>query len=364
MRAAPSTLAPQEVTVDRDAVWTFMERFVDLASGAATIMTLAVADRTGLLAVLADGHPRTMDQAAGDAGLDGRYTREILSQLVAASVLEFDARSGEVSLPAEHATVIADDASPYAMAGWLDMLSAAAPLIDDIATAARQGGGVSADRYPDRWVRGVARANSPGMRILLTRRWLPALPDVVERLQEGARVADIGCGSGAAALAMAAAYPRSEVIGFDIDPRALSAARAAAATAGLGNVSFVHGSVGELPLDPPFDLVTAFDVVHDLADPSGALRRIRDALAPGGSLLMMEPALSARLEKNVGGREALFYGVSLLHCMTQSLAVGGAGLGAAWGPEKAEELCRAAGFTTFRRVPIDNPFSAFFDVRP
>ena len=339
-----------------------MERFVEMASGAATVFTLAVADRCGLLAVLADGIPRTRQEVAEAGDLDPRYTEEILHQLTAAAVLEYDPATENFSLTPERAAVIADDTSPYSMAGWLDMLPTAAVVVDEVAEAARRGGGVPPGAYPDRMVTGIDRANSPGMRILLARRWLPAMPAVVAKLEAGARVADVGCGSGTAVLTMAQAYPNSTVFGYDLDPRAIEVAKSRAE--GHDNARFEERSIEEIPLDPGFDLITSFDVIHDLAQPLQALQRIRQALAPDGVFLMMEPAVEPRLEDNRHAGAALQYGVSLLYCMTQSLAQGGAGLGAAWGPVAAEELCREAGFGSFRRLEIDNPFSAFFEVRP
>ncbi|MFP5331550.1 MAG: class I SAM-dependent methyltransferase [Acidimicrobiia bacterium] len=348
--------------MDRSAIWEFMERFVDMAADAATLFTLAVADRSGVLGELADGNPRTVGEVAA-GGFDERYVAEILGQLTTAGVLEYEPTDGTFTLPPERGAVIADDTSPYSMTGWLDMLPTASLFIDDVARCVREGGGVPPSAYPDRMVRAVDRANSPGMRILLTRRWLPAMPDVVARLESGARVADIGCGAGTAVLTMAAAYPNSTFVGYDIDTRAVTEARERAANTKLGNVTFEQRGVDELPIDPPFDLITSFDVVHDLADPLAGLERIRSALSSDGVFLMMEPAVASKLEDNTEPRVALLYGVSLLYCMTQSLAQGGVGLGTAWGPDAAEDLCRRAGFTRFRRLDIDNPFSAFFEVR-
>lgn len=350
--------------MDRAAVWEFMEQFVDMAAGAATLFTLAVADRSGLLEVLGTSQPVTVDDAAANSGLEPRYVEEMLHQLATARVLDYEPEAGTFLLPPERATVIADDSSPYSMAGWLDMLPTAGNFIDEVAEAARHGGGVAASTYPDRMVHAVDRANAPSMRILLTRRWLPAMPDVVERLETGARVADVGCGAGAAVLTMAEAYPNSSFTGYDVDPRAIEAAIARANESGHSNVAFEVRSADEIPTDPAFDLITCFDVVHDLADPAGAVARVREALASDGAFLMMEPAVNAELEDNIEPRGALWYGVSLLFCMTQSLAAGGPGLGTAWGPERAESLCREAGFSRFRRLPIENPFSAFYEVRP
>ncbi|MEX2654613.1 MAG: class I SAM-dependent methyltransferase [Acidimicrobiia bacterium] len=349
--------------MDRAAVWEFMERFVGMAAGAATLFTLAVADRSGLLGVLGDSAGVTVADAAAAAGLDERYVEEILHQLAAAQVLDYDLPTETFVLPAERATVIADDSSPYSMAGWLDMLPTAGTFIDEVARAARTGGGVPASAFPERMVHAVDRANGPSTRILLTRRWLPAMPDVVARLETGARVADVGCGAGTAVLTMAAAFPNSEFFGYDVDPRAIELATSEARESGLTNVSFEVVSAEEIPTDPPFDLITTFDVVHDLARPDAAVARFREALTDGGTFLMMEPAVNASLQDNIEPRVALLYGVSLLFCMTQSLAAGGAGLGTAWGPERAETLCREAGFGQFVRLQIENPFSAFYQVR-
>jgi 2-polyprenyl-3-methyl-5-hydroxy-6-metoxy-1,4-benzoquinol methylase len=185
------------------------------------------------------------------------------------------------------------------------------------------------------------------------------MPDVVERLAVGGRIADIGCGSGSAVRAMARAYPEATVVGFDIDKPSIE--RAIAGTS-EPNASFIVGSSDAMTSHGPFDLVTLFDVVHDLADPLGVLQQVRESLSDDGVMLMMEPRIAANLEDNINDRAALLYGISTFHCMTQSLANDGAGLGAAWGPAAAEELCHSAGFTKFEELPIDNPFSAFFRV--
>jgi 2-polyprenyl-3-methyl-5-hydroxy-6-metoxy-1,4-benzoquinol methylase len=348
-------------TVDRDRVWQFLEHFTDLAAGAAIIGVLAVADRAGLLAKMAEIGWATPLQLAGEQ-FAPRYVEEILSALTTAAVVEHNPDTGEFRLPVEHAAVVADPSSPYSMAGWLDMLPGVMDKIDAVALATVEGGGVDLTSYDDRVVAGVDRANAPAMRILLTRRWLPAMPDVVKRLEEGIRVADIGCGSGAAALAMAGAYPASQIAGYDIDPRAIERARIQGEASGLHNISFEVLTGEEIPAG--FDLITTFDVIHDLTDPEGVLVRIRKALNPGGTYLMMEPNVGVNLEDNIHSRGSLLYGISVLYCLPQSLVSGGPGLGTAWGPVGAEHLCRKAGFTHFRRLEIDNPFSAFYEIRP
>ena len=345
--------------MDRDRIEAFLERFVGLASGATTIGLLAVADRSGLLARMRDDGSGSVDSLAAGAGLETRYVREILSGLTAAGVIDYEPATEVFTLPPEHALFLADEDSPYFMGGWLDMLPAVMSRVDEVARATREGGGVGFDEFGPDLVRGIDRGNGPSQRVFLVNRWLPAVPGLVERLQAGLVVADVGCGVGTAALAMARAFPASSVHGFDVSAESLQVARSRSED--VGNVSFTMASVDTIPLDPPFDFVTSFDVIHDLADPMAGLRRIRASLADDGQYLMMEPNAGSRIEANLSDRGAMLYGISTLHCMTQSLAAGGVGLGAAWGRELAEEYAREAGFGRFTPLEgITNKFSAFY----
>jgi SAM-dependent methyltransferase len=347
--------------LDRSKVWEFIERFVELAAGAGLIGVMAVADRAGLLAELARQGWVTPDELAGDRFTE-RYVREILAALASAGIADYRQEDGRFRLPPEHAACLTDPTSPYLLAGWLDLLPAAMKSIDRLAEVTVQGGGIPIEEYDGRVVVGIDRANAPSQRILLTRRWLPAVPGLEARLQGGARVADIGCGSGAAALAMARAYPSSTVVGYDVDSRAIQRARAEAAEAGLENVDFVLAGAESLP--PGFDLVTALDVIHDLPNPKATLINIRESLSPEGLLMMMEPKVGPRLADNFSPRGSLLYAISVLYCLPQSLTGEGPGLGTAWGPVAAEALCREAGFSSFHVLEIDNDFSSFYEVRP
>jgi SAM-dependent methyltransferase len=345
--------------VDRAKVDAFLERFTDLAAGATTIGLLAVADRSGLSRHLGEVGGGTADELAQGAGLDSRYVQEILSGLAAADVVEYDAGTGRFDLPPEHALFIADESSPYFMGGFFDMLPAVMSQVDGVAKATEEGGGVPFEAFGGRMIRGIDRSNTPSQTVFLIDRWLPAVPGLVTDLEAGARVADVGCGSGTAALLMARAFPNTEVKGFDVSAGSVNAARERAD--GLSNLEFAELDVTEIPTEPPFRLVTTFDVIHDLADPLAGLRRIREALADDGDYLMMEPNAGSNLEENLTPRGALLYGTSTLHCMTQSLARGGAGLGAVWGRQRAKELASEAGFGSFRELAeISNKFSAFY----
>jgi SAM-dependent methyltransferase len=348
--------------MDRARIEGFLETFVGFASGATTIGLLAIADRSGLTTYLGETGGGTADDIAGGTGLQLRYVEEIMAGLAAAGVVGYDSETKRFDLPPEHALFIADETSPYYMAGFLDILPAALANLDGIAHAAVHGGGVGFEEFGPDLVAGIDRGNSPSQRAFLISRWLPGIPGLIERLESGIRVAEIGCGSGTAALLIAEAFPNSKVSGFDVSPESIEAARGRGAH--LDNLEFHVSRVEDIPIDPGFDLITSFDVIHDLATPLDGLRRVRQALAPDGHFLMMEPNASSDLAENLTPRGAMLYGISVLHCMTQSLARGGVGLGAAWGGQRARALAEEAGFGSFQPVDgISNRFSAFYLLR-
>jgi 2-polyprenyl-3-methyl-5-hydroxy-6-metoxy-1,4-benzoquinol methylase len=323
-----------------------------------------VGDRTGLFARLAGQGPLTLEQIVKRSALNERYLREVLAALAAAEIVRYDPERKTYELPEAAAACLSDERSPYFLGGWTQIIPSILQAVPEVARAARDGGGVPYSAFGEEMVAGIDRSNSPGTRVLLTRRWLRSLPDVVKQLEEGVRVADVGCGSGAASIALGKAFPRARVTGFDLDATSVERARRGALAERLENVSFEQVAAQALPTEPPFDFIMSFDTIHDMAKPREALRRIRQALAAEGTYLMVEPAAGDTLEENLHPGGALLYAMSTLHCMTVSLAHGGEGLGAAWGPRLAEELCREAGFTRFRRLDVDNPFNAFYEVRP
>jgi len=348
--------------MDKEKMREFMAHFMEMTTGAAVLGVIAVADRSGLFRELQGQAPLTLPQIADQTGFDRRYLEEILATLSAAGVLVYAPESASYVLPDEHAACLADESSPYFLAGWSQMVPALYKAIPGVAEACREGGGVPFSEFGADMVEGIARSNGPGTRLMLTRKWLPAMPDVVGRLEAGIRVADVGCGSGVAVLTMARAYPNSEFHGFDVDASSLERARLAAQQEGAGNVFFEQVDGGSIPSDPGFDFITTFDVIHDVVDPLAVLGQIRAALAEGGCYLMVEPQAGDDLEQNLHPAGALTYALSTLHCMTQSLAQGGVGLGAAWGPGRAEQYCRDAGFGHFERLDVDNPFNAFYRI--
>jgi SAM-dependent methyltransferase len=349
--------------MERARVEAFLDRFVDLMSGATTIGLLAVSDRSGLSAHLGRVGGGTATSIAEGAGLDGRYVAEIMAGLAAAGVVEYDPESERFQLPPEHALFVADESSPYFMGGFLDMLPAVMARVGAVSQATVSGGGVAFEDFGPDMIRGIDRGNSPSQRAFLLSRWLPGVPGLTERLESGIRVADVGCGSGTAPILVAEAFPRTQVVGFEISADSVAVGRSRGSD--LPNLEFLEHPAESIPTYPPFDLITTFDVIHDLVDPLAGLRGIRHALAPDGLYLMMEPNASSNVEENLTPRGAMLYGISVLHCMTQSLARGGAGLGSAWGRERAETLSMEAGFSSFQPLEhISNRFSAFYLLTP
>ena len=239
--------------------------------------------------------------------------------------------------------------------------------VGDVAEAFRSGGGVPYDRFRPEFtdvMDEVSRGLFDGQ---LLEGIVPLVGDLPDRLAAGARVADVGCGTGHAVNLLARAHPSSQITGFDIATDAIQRARAEAADWGLANASFEMCDATRLPTDPPFAVVFAFDAIHDQADPAGVLRRIHDALEPGGVFAMLDIRAASALEDNVGHPLAPWlYGVSTLHCLTVSLAEGGTGLGAVWGERRARQMLAEAGFpdVTVHDVPDDPLDSLYVAVKP
>ncbi len=211
----------------------------------------------------------------------------------------------------------------------------------------------------------LEQMNRPVYESRLVRNWLPTMPDVVARLQAGGRAIDVGCGTGVVPITIAKAFPQATLAGLDLDAHSIDIARGYARDAGLAHrIEFIQAPAESIPAAPAWDFISTFDVIHDLPDPLGALRAIRGALAAGGTYLMVEPKVADDLEHNRNNPFArMLYGISCLHCVPQSLAQGGPGLGACWGPAQAAELANQAGFDRFDALPIRSPALAFYALR-
>ena len=349
--------------MDENRATEFTGRVLADTAAAATIVLAALGDRMGLFKDLAAHGPATSGELAGRTGLSERYVREWLGGMFAAGYLTYDDTQRRYALPAEHAPTLATEPGPAFFGGVHQELIGAIQRYHQVAEAFRTGGGVRpADLHPDVWA-GTSRFTAQWHQNMLVQQWLPLVPDTTAKLRAGARVADVGCGTGQALIALARAFPVITGTGYDTHPPVIEQARQAAAHAGVADrISYqVLDAAAGLP--ESFDVITTFDMVHDAIDPLGLLRSIHDALRSGGRYLCLEINCSDQAADNTGPIATLLYGFSVLYCMTTSLAEGGEGLGTLGLPAPVlRQLAGKAGFTHVRQVEMDNPFNSLYEL--
>jgi 2-polyprenyl-3-methyl-5-hydroxy-6-metoxy-1,4-benzoquinol methylase len=333
---------PRRDAPDEAAVEAFGGRLVAMFNQAGAALLVSLGHRTGLFDALARVPSATSEGLAREAGLDERYVREWLGGMTTARIVGYDAAQGRWRLPPAHAALLTRAATPNNFAVYAQYVALLGAVEDRVVECFRRGGGVAYcefERFHE------VMAEDSGQSVVGALDAIVALvPGLAEDLRDGMSVLDVGCGSGRALVALARAYPRSRFTGHDFSERAIGAARAAAAEHGLVNVGFEVRDVATPPGER-YDLVTAFDAIHDQADPAAVLRAIRACLAPDGIFLMQDIRASSALERNVDHPLAPFlYALSCMHCMTVSLAQGGAGLGTMWGEERARAMLAEAGF--------------------
>jgi SAM-dependent methyltransferase len=264
--------------------------------------------------------------------------------MVTGGILDHDPATGTFRLPAEHAACLTGGGSAN-LAPLSRLDTHLAKHVDAVARAFREGGGVPYAAFRPEFTDVMDALGRGVFDELLVEEYLPLVPGLGERLAAGARVADVGCGTGHAIVLLAGAYPASTFVGYDLAADAIARARSEAAAAGLANARFEVRDAVSLTVTEPLDVVFVFDAIHDQVAPAEVLERIHAALAPGGTFVMVEPRAASDVAGNLGNPLApLLYSVSTLHCMTVSLAGGGAGLGAAWGERLARSMLAEAGF--------------------
>jgi SAM-dependent methyltransferase len=348
--------------MDKEKSTRFMLKVVgDVATALSTGM-LIVGERAGLFKAMAGAGPLSVAELALRSGVMTRYVEEWLAVMAGAGVVEFDAAAETFTLPDEHAQFLIDSQSEFFLGGLFGSVPGMLAMAPRLADAFKTGSGISFADFGAELPQALEAMNRPVYEARLVRSWLPALPAAQARLQAGGRALDIGCGTGVVPITLAKAFPEARFAGLDLDQRSITLARAGAEAAGVAErVDFIAEPIEKLPADPGWDLITSFDVMHDLPDPLGAMRYIRAALNVGGTYLMVEPRVADKLGDNLGNPFArMFYGMSCLHCVPQSLAQGGVALGACWGEGRARALAAEAGFTRFERLGIRTAGLAFY----
>ena len=361
-----STIEKQDgaMAIDMAAVEAAAGSVVGFMTGAAVAAGIVLGERLGLYRAMAGFGGISVDELAGGTRLNARLVREWLDGQTAAGLVTYDAAGDRYALPAEHALVLADEDSPAFLAGGAGLLEAMYQGLPRLADAFRGDGGFAWSDQHASLFPATARFFRPGYRTNLVSSWLPALDGVVERLAtDGGRIADIGCGFGHSSTVMAATFDKVDVVGFDYHAGSIEQAAALAAEQGLGDrVRFQQADA--VSYDGEYDLICFFDCLHDMGDPVGIARHAAAHLAPGGTVMVVEPfAHDTRIDNHANPAAALFYHASTFLCTPNSLSQS---VGRAMGAQSGEPGMRAvfdeAGYTHFRRA-TESPFNIVYEAR-
>ena len=334
----------------------FGGQMMGVLNGAMLAIMGSIGHETGLFDTMATLPPSTSEEIARAAGLNERYVREWLAVMVTGRIVEYEPGGLTYRLPPEHAASLTRAAGPGNLANMMQFVSLIGQVEEDLVGSFRKGGGVPYSRYP-KFQRLMAQQSATIFDASLVDVTLKLVPGLTDRLRAGLDVADVGCGSGHAINLMARAFPNSRFTGIDFSEEGTAAGRAEAKALGLTNATFELEDAATLTVPARYDFITTFDSVHDQAHPDRMLAGIAAALRPGGTYLCVDVAASSNLEENLEHPIGpMMYAISAAHCMTVSLALGGMGLGAMWGQQKANQMLREAGFSKVETAHVEGDF--------
>ena len=349
--------------VNPDRLNTFIGKMLGDVGAAMNASLMLIGDKLGLYKALAAKGPLTAAELAQATGTGERYMREWLAAQAASGYVDYDAVSGKFSMTPEQGMILADEDSPVFMGAVGSLV--AATFLDEpkVSEAFKSGKGVGWNRRSECLFCGTARFFRTGYKHHLVQEWLPALDGVVEKLQRGARVADVGCGHGVSTRLMAQAFPNSRFYGFDYHEGSIEAARQATQQAGLGErVRFDVHSAKTYPAGN-YDLVCFFDCLHDMGDPVGAIRHVRETMATDGTCMLVEPFAGDRLEENLNPVGRIYYAASTVICTPASLDQEvGMALGAQAGEARLRHVAKQGGLSRFRRA-TETAFNLILEAR-
>lgn len=350
------------MALDMDKLNAFMGRFVGDIGAAIHAGTVVLGDKLGLYKALAEG-PMSPEELARKTETDARYVLEWLSAQAASGYVEYDPATQRFHMTEEQVFALATEGSPAFIPGAFQVALGALKAVPKLTGAFRTGLGVGWHEH-DPWLfEGTERFFRPGYSANLVSSWIPALDGMDERLRAGAKVADVGCGHGASTILMAQAYPASQFVGFDYHAPSIEWARKVAAEAGVADrVRFEVAAAKDFP-GGDYDLIAFFDCLHDMGDPVGAARHVRQALKPGGSWMLVEPFAQDALQDNLHPVGRLYYSASTMICTPASKSQEvGLALGAQAGEKRLREVATQGGFAQFRRA-TQTPFNLVFEAR-
>jgi len=357
-------MAAIQQPVDEARLEELIHHFVSDLGAAVTAPLVLIGDKLGLYKAMADGVPITPAQLAERTGCRERYLREWLCQQAASSYVTYDAADGMFRLSPEQALALAVDDSPAFMPGAFQLLASMIKDEPHITERFRSGEGLGWHEHDESLFEGTERFFRPNYLGHLVDEWLPSLDGVVDLLKAGARVADIGCGHGASTILMAQAFPSSTFNGSDYHEASIAAARQAAERAGVADRVRFNVATAKDFGGGPYDLVCVFDALHDMGDPAGAARHVREMLTDDGTWMIVEPHAGDRIEENLTPVGRVFYGASTMVCTPASLSQEvGLALGAQAGERRLTEVLKEGGFTRVRRS-AETPFNLVLEARP
>ena len=350
--------------IDEAKLEAFMGQAVTDMGAIISAPLMVMGEKLGLYKAMAGAGPMSSDDLAEKTGVAERSVREWLGNQAAGGYITYDPDTDRYTLPDEHALALADEDSPFYILGVYESIASLYADEDRITEAFRSGEGMGWHEHDHRLFRGTERFFRPGYRGNLVAEWIPALDGVQEKLERGAKVADIGCGHGASTIIMAEAFPNSEFFGFDYHEASIAAAREAAERAGVADrISFAVASAKDYPGEG-YDLVCMFDCLHDMGDPVGAAAHVRDTLADDGTWMIVEPMAGDSVAENLNPVGRVFYGASTVICTPASLAQEvGLALGAQAGEARLSEVIKEGGFGTVKRA-TETPFNLILEARP
>lgn len=348
--------------IDEDKMNAFLGKVVtDFGASLSSVLGY-IGIKLGLYEALADSDGLTPAELGMKTGTNERYVREWLINQASGDYVHYDPATGMYSMLPEQSIALTDENSPFYVGGGFYVVKAMVNAQPRIADSFTNGGGMLwGEHDPDLFV-GTEKFFRPGYTAHLVSSWIPSLTGIEEKLEAGAKVADVGCGHGASTLIMAREYPNSTFFGFDNHPASIKTASAKASDAGLSErVTFVTENASSLP-DNQYDLICFFDCLHDMGDPQGAMRRAYETLADDGSVLIVEPMAGNTVEENFNPVGRTFSGASTLCCTANSMALGGAALGAVASEDAIHDVATSAGFSHFHRA-TETPFNRVFEAR-
>jgi SAM-dependent methyltransferase len=357
------TATQESAAIDTEKLMGFVFRAVDEVGATLNTALVVMGDRLGLYRAMAGAGPLTPAELAERTGTAERYVREWLNAQAAGAFIDYDPDASRYTLCAEYAIALTDESSPAYLPGFFQIALGALTDSPSITEAARTGAGIGWHDHNRDVFEGCERFFRPSYNASLTSTWLPALDGVVAKLQHGAKVADVGCGHGASTILMAQEFPASTFVGSDYHEGSITTARHRAAIAGVADrVSFEVAPASSYA-GSGYDLVTMFDCLHDMGDPVGAARHVRESLKADGTWLIVEPAAGDRVEDNLNPVGRAYYGFSTLLCTPASLSQDvGLALGAQAGESRIRDVVTTAGLSRFRRVS-ETPFNLVFEAR-